>query len=334
MPDNQGLWDGLSFVKSLWELPVADEYLVDFERVKFIKPLAMIHWASELERFAKERRGARLLCNNFKHLTYPAHMGFFKAFGLDFGKMAGEAGGNQNYIPVTKKDCREIEHAASQARRTDVEVLTDFSKGLAGVLCRAKTGPLFDAIVYSLVEVFRNVLEHSRSSDFWYCAQYWQHTGKVEIVILDRGRGVKESLSANPNLKISSDDDALRLAILPGVSGVAYRGRSQALKATPNSGYGLYMMHRLCRTGGSFFVGSRSSAIFLAGDRIIQYPAWFAGTGLRLILNEKSLDELRKMLDRFRGEGQACATKFGNADKLSTSTTASYLQGFGGPVNK
>lgn len=326
VPSGEGLGDCLQFVKSLWNIPSADQYIFDFQHVRFMRPLALVLWASEIQRFVREKADSRHTAANFGHLTYPAHMGFFRSFGPDFEKLNGEAPGNENYIPITQKNCHDLVGKAAETYKDVGEVIEEMGGELAAVLVRSNTGVLFDTLKYSLSEVIRNVLDHSRSEDFWFCAQYWPGGGKVELAILDRGSGVRNSLSGNPHLTIRSDEEALKLALLPGVSGTAFKGRARGMRGHwDNAGFGLYMTNRLCRNGGSFFIASYSSGLFLDGETTVPYPAKFNGTVLRLILRVKNLTDLQTMLDRFHDEGKACAARFGNEDKLSASTAVHFL---------
>ena len=61
----------------------------------------MLLASTEIQRYAGAHPSAKFSCTNFAHMTYAAHMGFFKAFGHDFGKSPGQALGSKNYIPLT-----------------------------------------------------------------------------------------------------------------------------------------------------------------------------------------------------------------------------------------
>ena len=69
----------------------------------------------------------------------------------------------------------------------------------------------------------------------------------VEIAIIDRGVGLRPTLSRNPHLTIASDHDAIMYALSPGISGKFYEGvRIDRNNPYQNSGFGLYMNCRLC----------------------------------------------------------------------------------------
>jgi hypothetical protein len=130
--------------------------------------------------------------------------------------------------------------------------------------------------------VSSSAVEHSESAEFEYCGQYWPTQERVEVAILDCGIGVHKSLSANPNLKILSDDHALRLALLPGISGKTSAGNKiQEYDHWANSGYGLYLTSRLCAVGGSFFICSDKRGLLRKGDgQDKYYDCSFQGTAL------------------------------------------------------
>ena len=100
----------------------------------------------------------------------------------------------------------------------------------------------------------------------------------MEVAILDVGLGVRHGLRNNPDLNITSDRDALHLALLPGISGKMYRGvKRRSNDAWQNSGFGLYMTSRICRAGGSFFIASSGAGMLLDSggkhDRETSYQA-------------------------------------------------------------
>lgn len=119
-------------------------------------------------------------------------MGFFKAFGLNHGKSPGEARGSQSYLPITLLNAREIRNDAAEMKVNPGEILEGLSKELTQVLTQTKEGDLYDMLVYSLREMLRNVVEHSRCIEFGLCAQYWPSMNRVSLAILDRGIGIKK----------------------------------------------------------------------------------------------------------------------------------------------
>lgn len=78
---------------------------------------------------------------------------------------------------------------------------------MAAMLCGSDSGAVFDTLTYSVRELMRNVVEHSEAKQFGICAQYWPTKGRVEVAILDRGIGLRESLKNNPHLDVTDDKE-------------------------------------------------------------------------------------------------------------------------------
>jgi len=118
------------------------------------------------------------------------------------------------------------------------------------------------AVQYSVSEMVRNVLEHSRSPEgAVVAAELYQRTddrqASVSIGIADCGAGIWRSLSRNfPNL--ASDRDAVLTAVKPGTTGAVktYYG------TTDNAGAGLFYTRRLATTANGQF-GLVSGEAFL-----------------------------------------------------------------------
>jgi hypothetical protein len=145
------------------------------------------------------------------------------------------------------------------------------------------------------------VIEHSESGQFGLCAQYWPEKNKVSLAILDRGIGLRQSLAQNPHLSVLNDIDAVKLAILPGISGKAYQGaKIDDTNIWANSGYGLYMTSQICKLGGSFILTSGSKGIFLSEKHERLFDIRSQGTALNLTLNTDKLESLSIMLAKLR----------------------------------
>lgn len=291
-----------------------------------VEPFTMTLLASELKRFRASRQQTRFRSENHQGNTYPAHMGFFQAFGLDHGNRPGEAPGNANYLPLTHLNVEAIRTQAAEAYEHVGETLDRESGRLARVLTREEDGAIVDTLTYSLREILRNVVEHSNSEQLAYCSQYWPTRHRVEIVVLDTGMGIRASLSANPHLPIDSDRSAAQLALLPSISGKMFRGvRRRANDYWQNSGYGLYMTSRLCRNGGDFFIASVTSGILLEQGGKTDYSCNIPGTALRLVLDTRRIGNLHQRLETFRAEGYAIARRNAGPDALDPSSASTML---------
>jgi len=258
----------LSASLELEQLPPADLYTIDFAQLNWVEPFGMLYFARQLRAFGNRRKPARCRAINHERHGYAAYMGFFQAFGLSFGNSSGQAPATDRYIPLTEVLIRNLHIEAGQSSVDVREVIEGRARQMAAVLARSEGGHVHQTLSYSLRELLRNVVEHANADHLWYCAQYWPNKAQVELAIVDHGCGILSTLSRNPHLNIRTDEEALRLALLPGVSGVAFKGaRPRRTDEWANSGYGLFMTSELCARGGSFMICSGSTAVLRKGNR-------------------------------------------------------------------
>lgn len=325
LPSSLDAITSAAFSKAVQDIELGDECILDFSAVGNTEPFGMLLVSAELQRLIQEHPDTRFQARNFSSVRYAAHMGFFKAFGLDFGKSPGEAVGNSNYIPLKLFDCNELEKQAI-ARGTYVgdEVEAESQK-LAEVLSRSDKGEIFDTLTFSLREIMRNVVEHSGAKQFGVCAQFYPSKHKVELAIVDRGMGLRESLKTNPHLDLIDDKCAINYALQPGISGKSYKGaRKNRNGHWGNSGFGLYMTTRLCRNGGSFFVTSGSHGMFLGqGKRYLETA--FRGTAVRMIFDTTKIRNLTGSLETFRKEGNEIAKLYEDITRIDPSSASLML---------
>lgn len=321
--DRSGL---LSFGKTLSELPSDGLYVFDFSDVKFTSPQWMLLTAIALRKFKREWPGARRKAVHFRHLTYAAHMGYFRYVGMDFGKAPDEAPGSRTYVPITPLRTAAILDKATESWRHHGDVIEERANKLARVLTQLKDGPIFDAVAYSVREIVRNVVEHSGAHEYSFVAQYWPTKSTAEILVADEGIGITKSLLENPNLQGITDEQAITAAILPGISSKAWMRRRDS-DVWANSGYGLFMTSRLCALGdGEFCLLSGNKALSARSDNTEILDTAFGGTAVSLKLDTSALPELHDALSEFRKEGARLAKQVGGGTKRGPSMSSLGLK--------
>ena len=107
----------------------------------------------------------------------------------------------------------------------------------------------------------------------------------------------------NPYMQIESDIDAVNSAILPGISGKPISKSARLDDPWANSGFGLYMLSRLCSLGGSFFIISGQAGLLLSQGRQQVVEAHCLGTAVRLVLDTQNIGRLSDALYTFGKEG-------------------------------
>src|SRR5690606_38366656 len=114
-----------------------------------------------------------------------------------------------------------------------------------------------EPIQYTMSELIRNVLEHSKSPDgAIVCAQYFKKTNTIRIGIADRGIGIKASIEgAYP---VDDDLGALGKALTPGITGTTTKigGTAQ------NAGAGLFFIKTIAYVNQDPFFLYSGSAMY------------------------------------------------------------------------
>jgi hypothetical protein len=206
------------------------------------------------------------------------------------------------------------------------EIMEQHADRLARVLCQSSEGNVYDALSYSMREIMRNVVEHSCADRVGFCAQFWPAKQRVEVAVMDWGVGIKKGLMQNSKLKPETDADAIGLALMPGVSGKAEQPkRTLTDDKWRNSGYGLYMTSRLCRSGGTFLVGSGNAGVVLSGQDVSPIGWGLEGTSIRMQMDVSNLPALRGELARFGAEAHKFRQETGRIEFLAPSLVSKAL---------
>jgi len=261
-------------------------------------------------------------------MNYAAHMGFFQAFGLDHGKYPGQAKGSPRYIPMRIFNCSTLEIEAVSKGIEVGEKIEGNSGQMATLLCGEHDGATHETLTYSMREIMRNVMEHSESPRFGICAQYWPTKNKVEVAILDRGTGLKQSLSHNPHIDASTDKHAINYSLMPAVSGKTFKGAMTRKKGHwVNSGFGLYMTNRICRNGGNFFIASGTAGLLLTSGKGGKkwHDCNLLGTAVRMIIKTDQPSNLKESLEKYKEEGYEFQKQYQEIVNIDPSSASLML---------
>ncbi|MDO6515519.1 hypothetical protein [Neptuniibacter sp. 2_MG-2023] len=316
------------FCSKIEECANEEKVTIDFSNMGRVEPFTMVYVAKFIRDFNRRNKETRVMCRGHKGKDYAANMGFFRAFGLKHGREPNCVDGNDRFVPFTILRVQTIIDEASAEWEAEQNVIERRSEHLAKILSQEEHGDLNDALTFSIREIMRNVYEHSNSKSLEYCAQYWPYYNKVEIAIVDNGKGLKASLKDNPHIEIESHCDGIQQALMPAISSKNYKG---AIIDTEdpwhNSGFGLYMINRICRLGGSFIVCSGDHAIKLDvnGKEHIDLPHLCRGTAVRMVLNTSRLTALSNMLAKFRDEGYEVAKQIKGVGMYKASVASQML---------
>lgn len=182
---------------------------------------------------------------------YLERMGLFKFLKKKSGFKVEEHEAAGRFIPLT------------QIRNSDE--LTKFLQDMIPLLhLNPKEA---EPIRYIFSELVRNVLEHARSEyGAILSAQYFKKSNTIRIGIADTGVGIKETI--NVSYPARTDLDAIKLALMPGVTGTTTREGGTDY----NAGAGLFFIKSIAYVNRDFFMIYSGDAMFKLLKRSSERP--------------------------------------------------------------
>jgi anti-sigma regulatory factor (Ser/Thr protein kinase) len=238
-------------------------------------------------------RGA---ATSVRTLPYLIRMGLFRYLDIDPGMEIVEHEESGRFIPLTQiRNAEEL--------RAAIINLVPLLHAPASVA---------DPIKYVFSEMVRNALEHAHSSvGAFVCAQYYSESKRIAIGIADAGIGVLSSMRRFHKVKTSQE--AIRLALQPGITGTTSRIGGNEF----NAGAGLFFTKSIATLSRNrFFLYSGDSMFRLMKTRkrheprlhadpirdphaFVDAPFW-SGTVVGIDLNIEQGIEFAQLLNRIR----------------------------------
>lgn len=186
---------------------------------------------------------SKIQCERFEARSshYLNRMGLFRYLGI-------------------KADSRIIEHepAGRFIPLTQIKRQDELSRFITDIIPLLHLAPnQAESIRYIVSELVRNVLEHSVSPiGAIVSAQYYKKSNSIRIGVVDTGVGIKRTINQSHPAK--TDMEAIRLALMPGVTGTSKReGGSEQ-----NAGAGLFFIKSIAKVNRDFFLIYSGSAMY------------------------------------------------------------------------
>lgn len=174
-------------------------------------------------------------CDKFKARSghYIERMGLLKMLGVASGTSIIEHESAGRFIPLT-----QIRTSTESSQFiTDMIPLLHLESEQA------------QAIGYIVSELLSNVTEHAGAENgAVICAQYYKKSNSIRIGIADTGNGIKHTITHSHSA--NDDLDAIRLALIPGITGTTRKGGGTA----QNAGAGLFFIKSIASVNRGFFV--------------------------------------------------------------------------------
>ena len=293
-------------------LDTTETIYFDFQNCRFLDPMAMLVLSSEIVNL---KRTYNVIVTNYFRLTYPAHMGFFRAMGIDFGKSPRREEFINNYIPIRIVNAEGIrKHANENGLHYGEYIENYFVPDFLNILTEKLTSNIVEILKYCIREIIRNIIEHSQCEQFAICGQYYPARRQISLAIVDTGIGLRKSLKNNPKLRISNDLEAIDLALSQGISGKVFSGMKNRPKGTwANSGYGLFMTSSICQIEGDFTIVSGGAGCHYEKDIKNFFASSYHGTAVNLTISLNLNQNLPILLN----------TISGNLSRVAKPSTAS-----------
>lgn len=176
-----------------------------------------------------------------KSKHYLERMGLFKILGL------------KSNIEITEHE--PAGRFAPLVKIANSQELSDVIKDIVPLL--HLTPHQAEPIKYILSELVRNVFEHSGAqSGAVLCAQFYEKSNTIRIGIVDTGVGIKKAI--NTSYAAGSDLEALRLALMPGITGTTRRVGGTEY----NAGAGLFFIKSIAKVSRDHFMIYSGDAMY------------------------------------------------------------------------
>jgi hypothetical protein len=126
-----------------------------------------------------------------------------------------------------------------------------------------------DAVYHAFLEIVNNVFHHAQSpTHAVLCAQSYPNQQRVELAVVDSGRGIPNSLAGNPALagRFSTAAEAIELAVQPRVTG----------RPGQNTGEGLFFALEFVKANwGKACIYSQNGVLWVQNANMTSSPAAF-----------------------------------------------------------
>ncbi|WP_167683728.1 ATP-binding protein [Parasedimentitalea denitrificans] len=302
---------------------------LDFRWCSFAEPFPLLYLASRIRQFRLDNPDVELgiiLPKNTEKpfLGYARHIGFFDFIGIEEGRKVGEVTGSSNFFPITVWDINKVREEAGD--RPVAEKVDEFAAEMAKVLMQTDKGDIFDLVQFSIREIVRNSMEHSQGTECVFLGQYWPQSGEAEIVAMDNGVGISETLWDNEYVDFENNLAGLKIAIFPGISGVSRDERFSQDDYWGNSGFGLYILSEIFGKFGEFHILSNGDHLKLSNRKQFHHAFELRGTAVSVRFPTNSLKAAKSEFSNIIERGEKLRSVLLQDFPVQASTASKMLR--------
>lgn len=320
IPKNLDLESSLKFCNSININNESEGIIYDYKNMTGrLEPFGMLLVGSKIREIIKKYNYIEQRDKNFKDKMYAANMGFFKSVNQNFGKSCYDKRGTNNFIRINCENIQKsYEKAISLGYGTNINgyIENEIAEDISQVLSRGNL-EIKEIIKFCIVEVIRNIYDHSQSRVLWYSGQFWPKENLVEIAILDEGAGIYNTLKNNKRIIVNNPEEALKFSLVPGISKNSATMKNKEIDG--NSGFGLYMIKSICDIAGSFTLISSGKCLNIENGKQDILGVDFSGTAIRIRIKTPKLDDIKvcNLIRNLSREGTSKVKKLSKFDKIS-----------------
>src|SRR6266478_3371702 len=306
-------------LERIWNDP-DDVIDVNFSRVDFGQASGALVLSSGLQAIRVRRPKVEISASGIDLLiqshSYLAHVGFFQHAGIDIGTRPGGDTGSSAYLPITEIDIEKLRRERGDGTTPIGKLVQSECDRLAEIITQSHKGRDTKPVSYCLREVIRNAFEHGATKTCSLFAQ--RYSNRIELSIVDCGRGVWRSLAQR--FTLSSDVEALQLAIKPGVSGAEPLAEDETAEWA-NSGFGLYVLSEVGKSVGGFMICSGNGALHFSTKDGWVHDYKFPGTAVRLTISKPPGKNFEDLINDIIKEGEKIVAGSDSPHRASKSTS-------------
>ena len=199
-------------MEPLWD-PLASPCAIhlDLRRVTFIMPSAITLLTTAVIRLRQEGFTVQISRpDRDKADAYLNRIDFYELLGMDVNYPWRRHSPDGRFREVVQV---QTEREGDEVVREVMAILDRNVEGVSGI---------YDAAYHAFLEIVNNVFHHAHSpTHAILCAQSYPWLRRVELSVVDSGRGIPASLGDNPELeaRFTTAAEAIELAVQPRVTG-------------------------------------------------------------------------------------------------------------------
>src|SRR5699024_7893332 len=290
-------------------------FIFNFNKLKWIDPAGAVVFLETIKNLEEERIELKYIDLDYTSsvVQYGLNIGVFQRLGIS------EVGSNEEgptYLAPKKVYKNEVydyikNHDYTMENYFDIlsEKITNKVIGQSN-MTNDKLTSLFSYVVRELI---RNIFDHSESEYFYYGSQYLPNKKIVELVISDRGVGLKNTIPFDTEekwLDLDTTENAIKKAFTPGIT--AASNHSYAPQDYWNSGFGLAMVKSLVSAADGTLCLATADKAITYNQTEEWYDCYIKGTVLRLRvdLDKLMLVDFDKQLNKVTEEAQLLNENF------------------------